>query len=401
MIHLLILFQILGLWANNANYLVLSGTNTVFSRGVDAILYNPANLSLDKGFSMRVISPSFAVFNSSFSLSNYNYYSSGVFLEEADKKRIMNSIPNTGLALLVNTNITGFEFSSGGFAFSARALGFGKVTIPKIFFDLMLWGNELDKVYQFEKMDEAAVAFLSFTSSYGRMLGINGRNLSLGGGVRYIYGLYTAYISEANLHLLTSKYALDGDGFLKYRTGQGGGGFAFDFGLSTEISDVARVGFSLLNVNTGINWLSNTHEGWLSIRIDSLNLSNMEDVITSSDSSYTRGPFKTSLPAYLMIAFEYDKGNLQCGVGYEQVINETPISSRRPQLSLAVKYNFGTWFVPMAGMAIGGEEGFLVGIGFCFAIKKVGLNFGIQNVGTPFYGIRGLKLGVDIGYKIL
>lgn len=401
MIHFLILFQILGMWANGANYLVLSGTSTVFSRGVDAILYNPANLSLNRGFSLRIISPSAGVFNRSFSLSKYNYYSGGVFLDDADKRDIMNSIPNTGFALLANAGVAGVELSVGGFGVSIGAFGLGKGTIPKILFDLMLWGNELDRTYQFENMDGMAVAFLSFTSSYGKMFELGGRNLSLGTGVRYLYGFYTAYVCDATLHLLTSRYALNGDGFLKYRTADGGGGFALDLGLYTELSEVSRVALSLSNINTGLKWISNTQEGWLSVEIDSLNLENTEDAVTSGDSSlYDRGPFKTSLPAYLLVAFEHDRGNLQCAVGYEQVLNKTPLSSRKPQFSLAVKYDLKTWFAPMAGMAIGGEEGFFMGIGSHFKIKSVGLNIGLQNVGAPFCGVRGLKLGIDLGYKI-
>ncbi len=402
MIQLLILLQIVSGWVNNTNYLVLSGTSAVLSRGVDAILYNPANLAVDKGFSLRIISPSVGIFNSSFSLSKYNYLSSGVLLDEAEKQKIMKSIPNTGFALLANTGIAGLEFSVGGFGFSARALGLAKVTIPKIFFDLALWGNELDRMYQFERIDEITFVSLSFTSSYGKMFRLDGRSLAVGGGVRYLWGLYTAYISEASLHLLTSGSGINGDGFLQYRTANGGGGFAFDLGFCTEVSDVWKVGVSLININTGLQWSLNTKEGWLSIKIDSLNLTNTKDAITTSDSSlYNRGPFKMPLPAYLIIAVEHDRGNLRYGIGYEQVINETPLALRKPQISLSLKYNFTTWFIPMAGIAIGGEEGFSISIGSCHNIKGVGLNIGVQNIGTPFYGIRGLKLGLDIGYNIL
>ena len=401
MIHIIVCLQIFCTLNNSVDYLVLSGTNTATSRCINAIHYNPANLSLDRAFSLRIISPSAGVLNSSFSISQYNYYSSGVFLEDKDKRKIMKSIPDKGFTLLTTANISGLELSVGGFGLSISSFAIVKGTVPKEIFDLMLWGNELDRVYEIEKPDMTTVAAISLTTSYGRLINFGGRNISLGVGLRYIYGFYTAHVSEATLYLLTSRYAINGDGFVKYRLASGGNGFALDLGFSAEISDVSRIGFSFLNINTGMKWYKETEEGWRSFDIDSLILFNTEDAITVTDSSSYECPsFKTPLPAYLILAYEYDRGKIKYGIGYEQVINKTGLYSRTPKISFGLKYYFRSYLTPMVGLAFGGDEGLLIGIGSCFSVKKIGLKIGLQNVGIPFMGTKGLKLGIDLGYNI-
>ncbi len=401
MIGLVILFQILSALVNSTDYLVISGVNAALCRGAEAILYNPANLSLDKSLSIRIISPSVGVFNNSFSISQYNHYSEGIFLADKDKREIMSSIPNSGLAVSLDAKVSGIELSIGGFGLSISGFLLGKGTLPEMLFELMLWGNEIDRVYEFDNPDAATVSAISFTTSYGRLFDLGGRPFSVGLGVRYLYGIYSAYVTEANLSLLTSRYALNGNGFLKYRTAEGGTGFAFDLGFSKEISDRSSLCLSIININTGINWSSNPREGWVDFVVDSLCLFNSEDAITLTDTTlYSTDPYTTKLPIYITLAYEYRRGNLRLGMGYEQIVNKNRFSSRRPKFSLGLKYNFRSYLIPAIGLTVGGDEVFLFGIGSLFSFKKFGLRLGLQNVGVPFVGAKGFRIGVDIGYNM-
>ncbi|MCK4353559.1 hypothetical protein KAW65_09160, partial [candidate division WOR-3 bacterium] len=242
MITILILTQIFSVWANSANYITLSGTNTVLARGVDAILYNPANLSLGGGFSLRIITPSVNIFNNSFSLSDYNNYSSGKVLSDADKRKILSSIPDDGFQIIPNINIGALELAIKNFGFSVRGVACGKVTIPKEFFDLALFGNEINKNYSFTGLNEIGIAYMGVTFSYGQKCQIKDYDVSFGSGFRFLRGFFVADASDASFDLVTSilpyeRYAIIGDGTVHYRTARGGNGFAFDFGCTACHSD--------------------------------------------------------------------------------------------------------------------------------------------------------------------
>ncbi|MFQ6094341.1 MAG: hypothetical protein ACE5OR_16985, partial [bacterium] len=105
---------------SNARSGGLAGAYTALSRGVDAALWNPANLGLASPhrFSLNLVSAAVGLSNNSFSKSQYDLYN-GAFWDSTRQEAILASIPSGGLKLNLDSEIQVLGFSYGPFAFTA------------------------------------------------------------------------------------------------------------------------------------------------------------------------------------------------------------------------------------------------------------------------------------------
>ncbi|MEJ2627340.1 MAG: hypothetical protein P8078_02110 [bacterium] len=119
----------------NARALGLGGAYTALARGVDAPLWNPANLGLSDNpkFSMTFIGAQAGAWNNSISLGMYNKYN-GEYLTDSDIENILNSIPDNGFRSNTEVFINTFSFSIRQLALTIGVRGGGYVNAAKNIF---------------------------------------------------------------------------------------------------------------------------------------------------------------------------------------------------------------------------------------------------------------------------
>lgn len=112
------------------------------ARGIEAPLWNPANLGLKDNpeFSDGILSFGIRFGNNSFSRLDYNRFV-GVLLHDADIKAILHKIPETGLKINSRSDIKLINISYKNFAFTSTTEINIAGTIAKDYLDIILNGN--------------------------------------------------------------------------------------------------------------------------------------------------------------------------------------------------------------------------------------------------------------------
>ena len=103
---------------SNARSVGMGGASIGLARGVDAPIWNPANLGLpDNGrLSVNLVNMGVGIYNNSFTLQQYNTYN-GAHWDENDIENILNSIPADGMEISLTGNCQVMRFSSGQISF--------------------------------------------------------------------------------------------------------------------------------------------------------------------------------------------------------------------------------------------------------------------------------------------
>jgi len=399
----LVVVQLFSFWATSAKSLALSDAYTTLARGTDAARFNPANLALKDRprFSFRLIGIDGTLLNNGISVSLYNRYV-GADLDSIDKNNIVNSISKDGLGFLANTGLGVIEFAAGPFALSIRGVGGIQTTLPREIFELVLFGNELGRTYNFGTLDAEGVSYASATASYGMPLTLAGYESGIGMGFRYIQGFFIVRPESLSANLLTTEEAIIGNGNIVYRMATGGRGFGFDIGFVNKPAEKWTIGMALLNLFSSINWNKGSKEGWAEFKIDSLNIQRIdrEDIVASDSDLRSIESFKSQLPFYLRLGGSYEfSEDLRIALDYTQASANSPFSSKRPRFSFGLEYTRLSWLSLRSGLSFGGKEGSTFSCGMGHNIGGFGGNLGFQYTGGIFTGAKGLKMGIDIGYK--
>ena len=114
---LILLISISKLWStaniSNARSIGLAGAYIGLARGVDAPLWNPANLGLSNNsrLSINLVNLGIGVYNNSFTKSQYDIYNGAHWTGE-DIDDIFQSIPDDGLKIILNSAGQLTSFSS-------------------------------------------------------------------------------------------------------------------------------------------------------------------------------------------------------------------------------------------------------------------------------------------------
>jgi len=415
---------ILGLTSSlphNPRALALSNAYTSIAFGFDAPLYNPANLGSPKNpkFSSRILNGwvipltpvgilgIYPTYNSSFSLSEIDsYFYSGRYLDDATKQKILNSIPNKGFSMGLDAGIGILELSFKNFAFSLRAFSGTKNRIPKDVFDLILFGNKLGEEYNYlENLRIETLSYGTLTLSYGRMVSFGETPISLGVGFRSMGGLFYGVVDEAKGSLDTRDTThFDAFGDIKFKGGLGGYGFGLDFGILSELSNGWSFSLAVLNANRGMNWKIEAMEGALSFRAESLSVINvitkeLDTLVTSTSEIDTLKSIRSALPSFLRIGVAGRLNpNILLVADIVNGLSNTPLSSTTPELCVGLEYSGIDFLTMRAGLALGGQEGFIISYGFGSSIWGLHLDVGVQNIRGIFLWSKGGRMSLDVGY---
>ena len=228
---------------SNARAVGLGGAYVSVAEGAEAPSWNPANLGLysRQGFSMNIISTGIGIHNNSFSKKQYDQYN-GQYLDESDKEKLMNCIPDDGMTLNVNSEVQLLGFAYRYFAVTAAGVVESDLTISKDFFELGFYGNANKPTFDFGDTDGAAWASYDVTFSAGYPIEIQGvRQFSVGANLKYIQGLYCVDVVEAGGAFTTETLAV-GEGQTTVQYAEGGKGFALDLGAASHYQSALESG---------------------------------------------------------------------------------------------------------------------------------------------------------------
>jgi len=188
----------------------MGGAGTAASRGLEAVLYNPANLAFSPGTTVGLAAAAADVHNNALSLDRYNEVT-GQYLDSANKALLLSEIPESGMKLDADVSASALGFQTGNFAVSFSGFGAGQGNLDKDYFDLVLNGNQLGQTVDFSNTWGEGYAVGSAAVSYGRIVrdGLDSQ-LSVGFNARFLHGLYEVHVAEAYGTLSTSMTDIGG-----------------------------------------------------------------------------------------------------------------------------------------------------------------------------------------------
>ena len=141
---------------------------TAISRGIDAIAWNPANLSVYRPANLEInfVSINAAVSNTSLSIYDYNKYftlqgHNGSWSIN-DRKEILSSFSDGGLGMNMDFATNVFGIAAGNIGIGLQLIGNGHINVkagkP---LEIFLFGETIDTDYSFYEKDVLKASFYS------------------------------------------------------------------------------------------------------------------------------------------------------------------------------------------------------------------------------------------------
>jgi len=387
-----------------ARSLGMAGAYSAIARGEESVYFNPANLGLSGGptFSLSFLSLGVDLGNNSFTLSDYNRYN-GSYLSDGNKKTILSKIPSSGLSLDSGAEFGFLSLSYRNYGFFIVGSGASNITLPRDPFELILYGNELNRLYTIGDVDGEVWSQVTTGISAAKRLDLKGFDeFSVGASLKYLRGLYYAEVTRSGGSILTTESSIEGEGEIVYRHAQGGQGFSLDLGATGSLGQGWVVGLALFNPLGTLKWSRKTEEGFFTFKAESLTASSTkkDTLVASDDSSYEIGSFRSHLPSYLKIGVSRRFRKFLLGFDYEQGFRSRAGVSTTPRLSAGMEYNLLKWLPLRGGLAIGGTEGFNTALGLGLYLSGFQLDVSTSSRGLVFTPwSKGIGLAASFGLR--
>ncbi len=386
---------------SNARSVAMAGAYTALARGVEAPLWNPANLGLkaNRVYRLNLVSFGLGIHNNSFDKSQYELYNGSTWTEK-DKQDILNAIPDEGLNFDFDTEVQAFGLSLGSFALTATANSASDFTLSKDIADLVLNGNEMDRTYNIGDTDGVGWGVASIAFSGGFNIHKSGlMEVAVGGSLKYLRGIAYAEVVEASSVVTTNIDGLHGNGRLVIDRALGGSGMGLDLGAAAKLDTRWSASFALTNLINSVNWSNDTKRLTYTFSADSVSIqaideSDIDSVVVNSDDETDIDAFSTSLPRQMRMGIARTGKRLILAFDYIQGLNNGGAISTTPRLAFGSEFR-PIGFLPLrAGMAFGGKRGLSGSFGFGFDLSLFSLNFAVANKGGMFSG-RGAAFAFD------
>ncbi len=415
--------------------LSMAGSYTALSRGIDAVGWNPAGLALYRGnaIELNLISVNSALFNDAVSWNTYNRYFTAEgnpdnYLSDSEKKDFLDLFSDNRIKLNTDValNVFGVAFNNFGLAVQAIAGGSADANIKPL--QIALNGLNFAEDYNYNVPNQIngnmfSAVKISFAYAYPFSVKkyLPGfRPVSVGIGINYYVGLAVGQVLDS--HLSINRVPAEGDqneyikihGQARARYAMGedgptpvGAGRGIDFGMSSGYGKKWRFALSFSNIGGSINWSSNTNM-LIKTHSDSIPTGDLlgggssKDTSTDTDTTLTIGSFSTSLPAVMRVGGVYEiQKNWLVSAEWQQGLNKAFGNSTTPRLSVGTEYAPLPWLPLRTGMAVGGRESFLWGMGFGLRFRFVDFNysFAMKNALWPTHS-EGLFTALSLKIKI-
>lgn len=394
-------------------------SNAADTRGLEHVGLNPATLALRNlyRFEFNVISVNAALRNNSFSKSQYDdYFTTGRFLDEDDKKDILSSIPDDGLRVdgVARANSLGFYMPY--FSLSLAALGSGYAKMPQDLPELLFNGNaEEGQTYKIGDVDGSGWGGLGILIS-GAYTVFQGdedwwNNVAVGATLKLIAGLGVFEIVESDGNLQNfdrsqNRYYARLEQKLDARSAEGGKGAGFDFGAVGKFREKWTFGITLLNIFGSVRWSGDTERHLISIVADSLAISETltetpDSVIIDTDTSYSIGSFSTGMPKVLDLGAAYQAHpNWLVTAEYEQGLTKAIAGTTTPRFAIGGEYTKVSFLPLRTGLSLGGRFGTSFAFGFGINLRNWILDLAYTGYGGIFPGSsKGIALAMTTRFR--
>lgn len=384
---------------SNARSVAMGGAYTAIARAVESPSWNPANLGLsgENTYHFNLFSFGLGLSNNSFNMKHYDLYN-GKYLTTQDKQDILGSIPADGLIFDFGTEVQALGMAFGPLAITASGFAVSDFMLSKDVVDLILNGNEFDRVYNIGDTEGEAWGVSSVGLSLAFPLSSGpSHEFAVGATVKYLHGLAYGKVQEATTTLKSDFDGLHTAGRVVIDRAFGGNGFAIDAGAATR-SGNWTLSAGVANLSNYINWKKDTERFTYQFQADSVTVESVADtdidsVFVDSDETVDIEPFTTKLPTELRIGFARTTRRFTFGVGFTKAFKQAPGVSSKP------KYSFGTelrpiHFLPLrAGVSFGGNLGFITSAGFAFDFSIFSWDFAIASPGG--FSSKGLAFAYN------
>ncbi len=381
----------------DAKSLGLADNYSAVSRGVQAMPWNPANLALERGntFELNFISFNIAIYNNSFSLSEYNRYftkegNGGRPYTEKDKQAILDLIPDEGFKAMssVGMNAFGVAYNNFGFAVQLIQQGQGASSTSKKLIDIALNGEDLTRDYNLHETNPvggSSFGAMKISAGYAyplkptkikflRFMRKHVDLLAVGININYYLGAAGAKIERSELRVKRFGAKADSVSYLfnmeavTSATESGsptGQGFGIDLGITAKYKKHWHFSLSFSNLFASIRWTKNVERFILkeSGEAEIFGDTN-EDSELSIDTSYAIGSFETKLPTVMRAGASYKLlNNLTLVAEWRQGFDDYMNNTTTPRVGVGAEYYPLPWLPLRGGLAVGGTHGFQFGLG--------------------------------------
>ncbi len=373
----------------------MGGASTADSRGLEAVIYNPANLAFSDGMSIGLAAAAVDIHNNALSLDRYNEIT-GQYLDSADKAALLSDIPESGFKLDADMNASVLGFHTGNFAVSFNGFGAGQGNLDKDYFDLVLNGNQLGETVDFSNTWGEGYAVGSAAVSYGRIIKeLDSSTLSVGANARYLHGIYEMHVTDAYGTLSTSMVEIAGEAYVATESSQGGQGYGLDLGVALQTESGWNFGLAIDNVIGTIDWNQNVERQEMRVTAADINLmnSNLDNSITDADTSFSADSYSTTLPQKARLGAARKFGKFMVAADYVQGFADRGVTSTHPLINAGVEWQLSSHFMPRLGMSTGGERGNSASAG-------VGLSVGPWHIDAAAIARSGLTTGGSKGVAV-
>jgi hypothetical protein len=391
---------------SQARSLGMGGAYTCLAIGADAPQWNPANLSLKVKNKIFINMFAVAAFfkNNSFSKNDYDRYNDAS-LTRQDKERIFSLVPKSGCTFNAGGRAQALSFAYGPVAFSSTIIVSGKTRFPKELIDLVLFGNERARRYNFQPVDGDAISYGSFALSGGYPLKTGLSWLAqegVGATVKYLRGFQCGEVLKANATTLAEFQGTEFHGSALMRRATVGHGFGLDVGVVGTIALKYRFGLVLENVPAIIYWSGGAEEIFVQYQADSMTVERLQDVdidsiISQQDSVYAIHAFSKRLPTILRLGVARKMGDFILAMDYEQGFRNTSISEVTPLFAFGAEWRRWRFMRLRSGLTLGGHAGFAISWGVGLTSGPVFFDLAIRTYNSPLLPwARGIAVGTSL-----
>ena len=444
--------------ALGARNIALGGTNAVSARGVHAIGVNPANLAIQQKHKIEISTliplPTLNISagNDFITLDDYKYFFTGVedengsingrYLGTSEKSKFLDlfergSMVNTNFGTTILSTSVYLDKKIGAFGFSISDLTSIQASLPTQMFELALYGNEVNKVFDLTDMDVKAWYLRNYSLSYSRDLSEYFpdafRFFSAGLTLKLVHGYFYAGVDKINTTLKTQTdygILINGDSRMLVAASPSfgiihdfedeeiirnsspglfnapaGTGFGLDFGFYADLNKVWSIAFALTDLGS-TNWTKGTvqYTSESDFLLDDVSDEELVDSLSNAitgEGSYTSA-FSTSLSTAMKmgVGFRVDKllkgnfpGTLLFEFNYHQGFNEMPSNSKNPRFTVGSEWYPLGWFNLRTGISAGGYDGFNWAFGFGFDSGLIDFDFATAYTHSLLNGNNAKRLG--------
>ncbi|MFZ0389971.1 MAG: DUF5723 family protein [Calditrichia bacterium] len=408
-----LLFLLLGT-SGHSQYLTdprslgMAGSNIAITEGNEYLGGNPATLAVKRSFNfeLQLLSARLAIQNNSYSLQEYDrYFTTGDTLSPSEIDRMLGYIPDDGLRADMQFGVKSFGFFAPPFSLSLSGMGNVFAELPKDALRFPFYGNRDIKEYSLRGLEGegwgAAAVNLGIGIPFTSLMENTFDFFALGVTAKYIKGMQYAEIQAADGYFVTTPEVLSANAFIETLRSSSGGGFGIDLGLLAEWDQRWTISAGFTNLMGSMRW-GNAEIRRYEFRMDSVSINQADSLGTvERDTSFAVGDFATRLPLAANVAVAYQMSpKLVLSGAWRQGLNRSMGNNTTPLISAGTEYKPIPLLPLRMGMAVGGANGFALGLGFGIDLNFWQLNLGYLNHNFRWFrSSRSIELAISTHFR--